>query len=130
MLKHVPQVTKLLNHCNTLMFWPFGLWKKPGSLSTDCKYLHARRIPHQLSFHSQTVPDCIRYIICAFCYNFKSQTNILASYKHTSLCQSWDITHAQVSTLLIHCAESLRRSNVYIFYLWILKEHNWIKLTS
>ena len=28
---------------------------------------------------SQTIPDCIRYIIGVFCYNFKSQTNILAS---------------------------------------------------
>ena len=28
----------------------------------------------------QTIPDCIRYIIGVFCYNFKSQTNILASY--------------------------------------------------
>ena len=27
-----------------------------------------------------TIPDCIRYIIGVFCYNFKSQTNILASY--------------------------------------------------
>ena len=30
-----------------------------------------------------TIPDCIRYIIGVFCYNFKLQTNILASY-----CQS------------------------------------------
>ena len=29
---------------------------------------------------SQTIPDCKRYIIGVFCYNFKSQTNILASY--------------------------------------------------
>ena len=28
----------------------------------------------------QTIPDCIRYIIGVFCYNFKSQMNILASY--------------------------------------------------
>ena len=35
-----------------------------------------------------TIPDCIRYITGVFCYNFKSQTNILPSYKHTSLCQS------------------------------------------
>ena len=26
----------------------------------------------------KTIPDCIRYIIGIFCYNFKSQTNILA----------------------------------------------------
>ena len=60
----------------------------PGSLSPDCKYLHARQIPHQLSFPSQTIPVYIRYVIGVFCYNFKSQTNILASYQHTSLCQS------------------------------------------
>ena len=41
------------------------------------------------SVPSQTIPDCIRYIIGVFCYNFKSQTNILASYKHTRLCQSY-----------------------------------------
>ena len=29
---------------------------------------------------AQTIPDCIRYIIGVFFYNFKSQTNILASY--------------------------------------------------
>ena len=28
---------------------------------------------------AQTIPDCIRYIIGVFCYNFKSQTSILAS---------------------------------------------------
>ena len=37
----------------------------PGSLSADCKYLHARKIPHQLNFTSKTTPD------------FKSQMNIL-----------------------------------------------------
>ena len=26
------------------------------------------------------IPDCIRYIIGLFCYNIKSQTNILVSY--------------------------------------------------
>ena len=26
------------------------------------------------------IPDCIRYIIGVFCYNFKSQMKILASY--------------------------------------------------
>ena len=25
------------------------------------KYLHARQIPHKMSFPSQTIPDCIRY---------------------------------------------------------------------
>ena len=27
---------------------------------------------HTLSFYSKTIPDCIRYIIGVFCYNFKS----------------------------------------------------------
>ena len=56
----------------------------PLSLSPDYKYLHARQIPCQLSLPkptaSQTIPDYIRYTIGVFCYNFKSQTNILASY--------------------------------------------------
>ena len=52
----------------------------PQSFNPDYKFLHARKIPHHLSFNSQTIPDCIRYIIGVFCYNFKSQTNILASY--------------------------------------------------
>ena len=34
----------------------------------------------QQSFPSQTIPNCIRYIIGVFYYNFKSQANILASY--------------------------------------------------
>ena len=38
----------------------------PGNLSPDYKKLHARQIPHQLSFPSQTIPDCIRYIIGVF----------------------------------------------------------------
>ena len=54
-----------------------------GSLSPDYKYLHARQFPHKLSFPSQTIPDCIRYIIGVVCYNFKSQMNILASYQLT-----------------------------------------------
>ena len=29
---------------------------------------------------SQSIPDCIRYIIGVFCYNFNSQTNILTPY--------------------------------------------------
>ena len=44
----------------------------PGSMNPDYKYLHARQIPHQLNFPSQTIPDCIRYIIGVSCYNFKS----------------------------------------------------------
>ena len=43
------------------------------------------KIAHIINYQeTQTihVPDCIRYmyIIDAFCYNFKSQTNILLSY--------------------------------------------------
>ena len=34
---------------------------------------------HIFCCHDAT-PDCIRYIIGVFCCNFKSQTNILASY--------------------------------------------------
>ena len=52
----------------------------PGSLSPDYKYLHAKQIPNQLSFPSQTILDCIRYIIGDYYYNFRSQTKILASY--------------------------------------------------
>ena len=52
----------------------------PGSVSADYKYLHARKLPHQLSFNCQIVLDCIRHITGVFCCNFKSQTNIFASY--------------------------------------------------
>ena len=39
-----------------------------------------KQIPHTLSiFYSKTIPDCIRYIIGVFCYNFKSH-NFLALY--------------------------------------------------
>ena len=38
----------------------------PGTLSPDYKYLHARLIPRQLSCPSQTIPNCIRYIIVWF----------------------------------------------------------------
>ena len=31
----------------------------PGSLSPDYNYMHESKIPHQLSFSSQTIPDCI-----------------------------------------------------------------------
>ena len=51
----------------------------PGRMNPDYKYLLIRQIPHNLSFPAQTILDCIRYIIGVFCYNFKSQTNILAS---------------------------------------------------
>ena len=35
---------------------------------------------HVFALSAHTMPDYIRYIIGVFCYNFKSQTNILASY--------------------------------------------------
>ena len=77
----------------------------PGSMSADYKYLHGRKFPHQLiddfvinvfrrqgcmNFTSQTIPDGIRYIIGVFCYNFKSQMNILVhnNMLTSSLCQS------------------------------------------
>ena len=63
-------------------------------------------IAHIINYReAQSIPDCIRYIIGVFCYNFKSQLRYIY------------IAHAQEFTLLIHCAESLRRSNVYIFCL-------------
>ena len=40
-------------------------------------FLHLQMDPHQLNFTSQTIPDCIGCIIGVFCYNFKSQMNIL-----------------------------------------------------
>ena len=44
------------------------------------------KIAHISSYQeAQTIPDCIRYIIGVFCYNFKSQTNNILL---TSLCQS------------------------------------------
>ena len=46
----------------------------------------ANSSPTELSLPK--IPDCIRYITGAFCYNFKSQMNILASYYRSSLCQS------------------------------------------
>ena len=75
----------------------------PGSLRTDYKYLYARQIPHQLSFHSQTIPACIRYIIGVFCCNFKSQTKygLLSKLRYSSPCSGINFT------LLVHCAGSL-----------------------
>ena len=43
-------------------------------------YQETRQIYHQQAFTFQTIPDCTRYIIGVFWYNFKSQMNILASY--------------------------------------------------
>ena len=54
----------------------------PGNLGPEYKYLHASQIPHNGAFNLKvrTIPDCIRYIIVIFCYNFELQTNSLASY--------------------------------------------------
>ena len=41
--------------------------------------LHISEFKANSSFSSQTIPDCIRYIIGVFCYIFKSQMNILPS---------------------------------------------------
>ena len=41
----------------------------------------------------------------------------LPNHINTLACVKADITHAQEFTILIHCAEFLRHSNVYIFYL-------------
>ena len=49
----------------------------PQNFNPDYKYLHARQIPHKLSFSSKTIPDCIRYFIGVFCYNFKSQPTFM-----------------------------------------------------
>ena len=39
------------------------------------------KIAHIINYwEAQPIPDCIMYIIGVFCYNFKSQMNILASY--------------------------------------------------
>ena len=43
----------------------------PGSLSADCKYLHARKIPHQLNFTSKTTPDCILLVSFAITLNHR-----------------------------------------------------------
>ena len=61
---------------------------------------------------SQAIPDCIRYSIGFFCYNLKSQTNILASHQPGS-----KLRYSPCFTLLIHCTDLLRRSNVNTFYL-------------
>ena len=38
----------------------------PGSLGPDYKYLHGRQIPYQVKLPSQTIPDCISYVIGVF----------------------------------------------------------------
>ena len=87
----------------------------PRSLSQGYKYLHARQIPHQLSFNSQTIPYYIKYIIGVFCYRLTlnhRQTFLL----HINTLAVKDIAHTKEFTHLINCAELVRRSNVYIFY--------------
>ena len=34
-----------------------------GSLSPDCNYLYARHIPQELSFPSQSIPDCLLSLV-------------------------------------------------------------------
>ena len=51
------------------------VWSYVLALSVwTLKIAHNNQLPE-----AQTIPDCIKYII-VFCYNFKSQKNILASY--------------------------------------------------
>ena len=64
----------------------------------------------------QTIPDCIRYIIGVFCYNHR-RTFFLHSNTLDGVKTIAHISHAQEFTLIIHCTESLRHSNVYKFYL-------------
>ena len=67
-------------HVSALSAWNIKKAHKVScqELSLDYKYLHASQIPHNKDFlpnHS-----CLRYFIGVFCYNFKSQTKIIASY--------------------------------------------------
>ena len=113
------------SHVLALRLWTLKKAQLPGSLSPDYTYLNARQITHQLSFHSQTIPDCIRYIIGVSCCNFKSQTNILCF-----ILTHWLLLKRRYSPLLIHWAELPRHSNVYILSLRTLQEHSCLILTS
>ena len=54
--------------------------EKPIVAFTNTRLIY-NYIAHIIKYQeAQTIPDCIRYITCVFCYNFKSQSNILASY--------------------------------------------------
>ena len=55
-------------------------YSQSGSQSPEYKYVFANQIPHQLTCPSQTIPDRIRYTVGVFCYDVKSQMNILALY--------------------------------------------------
>ena len=104
------------------------LWTLKKAHLVSCQEVsaqNARQITHQLSFHSQTIPDCIRYIIGVSCCNFKSQTNILCF-----ILTHWLLLKRRYSPLLIHWAELPRHSNVYILSLRTLQEHNCLILTS
>ena len=72
-------INPVWSHVLVLNAWTLKKAHIISCLSRDYKYLHAKKIPHKLSFSSRTIPDCIRYIIGVFCYNFKSQRKILAS---------------------------------------------------
>ena len=85
--KHGP-VKKFFNE-----YYEISVFKQPylksGTLAKKSPYMTKPVWSHVLASSAiPTIPDCIRYIIGVFCYNFKSQTNILLSYYHTSLCQS------------------------------------------
>ena len=88
----------------------------PGSLSPHYKYLHARQIPHLLSYPSQTIPDCIRYIMGVFAITLNHRQTFLLHINTLAYVKAEILSHAQDFTLVIHCVESLRRSNVYMFY--------------
>ena len=50
-----------------------------GTTVPDCEVLNYEESSYNHLPGSPTTPDCIIYIIGVFCYNLKSQTNILAS---------------------------------------------------
>ena len=50
-----------------------------GATVIDCEVLNYEESSYNHLPGSPTTPDCIIYIIGVFCYNLKSQTNILAS---------------------------------------------------
>ena len=50
-----------------------------GATVPDCEVLNYEESSYNHLPGSPTTPDCIIYIIGVFCYNLKSQTNILAS---------------------------------------------------
>ena len=72
------------------MFWPRGPQagtvhgsiceiSTDGATVPDCEVLNYEESSYNHLPGSPTTPDCIIYIIGVFCYNLKSQMNILAS---------------------------------------------------